>query len=54
MKIFEKTTFGDDELIGERSDLQIASFKSTSGGERLVCTLGDAEIVLIASFVEEE
>lgn len=52
VRVFEKTTFGDDVLIGERTDLQISSFKSM-GGERLVCTCGDAEVVLNAAYIEK-
>lgn len=52
VRVFEKITFGDDVLIGERTDLQVSSFKA-SGGERLVCACGDAEVVLNAAYIEK-
>ncbi|CAE7638703.1 unnamed protein product [Symbiodinium microadriaticum] len=49
VRVLEKTTFGDDVLIGERNDLQVSSFCSADG-ERLVCSCGDAEVILRAVY----
>ena len=53
IRVYEKTTFGDDVLLGERNDLQVSSFCSRAG-ERLVCTCGDTEVVLRAAYMVPE